>query len=41
MVRLRYRDRGPGYPAGVLAGEGRPVGLGPVNTMVALSLRGM
>jgi PAS domain S-box-containing protein len=39
-VCLTYRDSGPGYPAPVLAGTERSVGLGLVNTIVTHSLRG-
>jgi PAS domain S-box-containing protein len=39
-VCLTYRDCGPGYPASVLAGTERSVGLGLVNTIVTHSLRG-
>ncbi len=39
-IRLTFRDRGPGYPADVLRGEGRSVGLNLVDAIVRLSLRG-
>ncbi len=40
QVCLTYRDRGPGYPDAVLAGDRRSVGLGLVDTLVTHSLRG-
>jgi PAS domain S-box-containing protein len=39
-VHLVYRDRGAGYPTEVLAGDTRSVGLGLLNTIVDISLRG-
>jgi len=39
-VRLTFRDDGPGYPAGVLSGEERGVGLYLVENLVASNLRG-
>ena len=40
QVRLIYRDSGTGYPSEVLAGQIRSVGLGLLNSIVGLSLRG-
>jgi PAS domain S-box-containing protein len=39
-IRLIYRDGGLGYPEQVLEGQGYSVGLGLVNTLVRISLRG-
>jgi two-component system, sensor histidine kinase PdtaS len=40
QVRMVYRDNGPGYPDAVLAGQDRSVGLGLLNSIVTMSLRG-
>jgi two-component sensor histidine kinase len=39
-ICLIYRDGGSGYPEQVLEGQGYSVGLGLVNTIVRISLRG-
>ena len=40
MIRLEYRDNGPGYPEDVLEGDGGSVGMHLVRQLVSETLRG-